>query len=81
VIGSAYFDRGGGVNLAGVKPEHAGKGAGKVLLAETFGCMKGRGYEEAHMSTSVVLEGVLSLYKKLDCMRVEKLLCMVKYLS
>lgn len=44
-------------------------------------CMKDRGHEEAHMSTSVVLGGALSLYKKLDCTRVERLLCMVKYLS
>lgn len=80
-IGSAYFDSGGGVHLAGVKPEHAARGVGTALLAETFGCIKEWGYEEAHMSTSIVLEDALSLYKKLNCVRFEKLLCMVKYLS
>lgn len=79
-VGSAYFNEDGGIHLTGVTPEHRGKGVGTALLAKTFEHMQLQGYKAAYMSTSVVLEDVLALYRKLDCTRVEKLLCMVKLL-
>lgn len=78
VVGSAYFDHDGSVHLVGVIPEQRGKGVGKLLLTKTFECMQSRGYEVAYVSTSVVLRGAVASYQKLQCTRVDTLLCMVK---